>query len=51
MIMKKIAFLLLVALLSTTTITAQKTVVSKKQSKEVVFDIVEQDFDEQLRDC
>lgn len=40
--MKKIAFLLLVALLSTTTITAQKTVVSKKQSKEVVFDIVEQ---------
>lgn len=40
--MKKIAFLLLVALLSTTTITAQKTVVSKNQSKEVVFDEVEQ---------
>ena len=42
MIMKKIAFMLLMALLSTTTITAQKTVVSKKQSKEVVFDIVDQ---------
>ena len=40
--MKKIACMLLVALLSTTTITAQKTVVSKKQSKEVVFDTVDQ---------
>ena len=39
--MKKIAFLLLVALLSTTTITAQKTVISKNQSKEKVFDVVE----------
>ena len=39
--MKKIAFLLLVALLSTTTITAQKTVISKNQSKERVFDVVE----------
>ena len=40
--MKKIALLLLVALLSSTTITAQKTVVSKKQSKEKVFDVVEE---------
>ena len=39
--MKKIAFMLLVALLSTTTITAQKTVISKNQSKEKVFDVVE----------
>jgi protein TonB len=39
--MKKIAFMLLVALLSTTTITAQKTVISKNQSKDIVFDVVE----------
>ena len=40
--MKKIAFLLFVALLGTTTITAQKTVISKNQSKDKVFDVVEQ---------
>jgi len=39
--MRKVLFVLLVALLSTTTITAQKTVVSKNQSKENVFDVVE----------
>lgn len=40
-IMKKIAFLLFAALLSTTTITAQKTVVSMRQSDEKVFNTVE----------
>ena len=40
--MKKIAFLLLVALMSTTTITAQKTVISKNQPSEPVFEVVEQ---------
>ena len=39
--MKKIAFLLLVALMSTTTISAQKTVISMRQSDEKVFDVVE----------
>lgn len=39
--MKKITFLLFVALLSTTTITAQKTVVSMRQSDEKVFNTVE----------
>lgn len=39
--MKKIAFLLFAALLSTTTITAQKTVVSMRQSDEKVYTAVE----------
>jgi len=39
--MKKVLFLLIATLMSATTITAQKTVVSNKQSKETAFDVVE----------
>lgn len=39
--MKKIALMLLVALLSSTAVMAQKTVIKKNQSKEPVFDVVE----------
>ena len=41
MIMKKIALMLLVALLSSTAVMAQKTVIKTNQSKEPVFDVVE----------